>query len=332
MKREPDFSNILKILKREKPNRPTLFEFFLNVPLYEKLVGEKVPETIATTEYHNFMIKAFKKAGYDYATTFGSQFCFPTESKSKKHTASLNEGASITDRASFEAYKWPEPDDFDYSALKDVSFPGNMKLMVCAPGGVLEHAVALMGYENLCIMLYDDPQLVRDVFNGVGSRLLRYYENCINYDTVGLLMSNDDWGFKTQTMLSVKHMREYVFPWHKKIVDLAHDAGKPAILHSCGYHEKVMDDIINVMKYDGKHSYEDIIMPVEEAYTKWGNHIAILGGIDLHFIVSKTPVEIHERCKAMLEHAQSGYALGTGNSVPEYVPFDNYFAMTGSVM
>ena len=29
-----------------------------------------------------------------------------------------------------------------------------------------------------------------------------------------------------------------------------------------------MDDIIDDMKYDAKHSYEDKIMPVEEAYAK----------------------------------------------------------------
>ena len=88
-----------------------------------------------------------------------------------------------------------------------------------------------------------------------------------------------------------------------------------------------MDDIIDDMKYDGKHSFEDIILPVEESYKKWGDRIAILGGIDLHFIVSKTPEEIHNRSKAMLDLGQTGYALGTGNSVPEYVPHENYFAM-----
>ena len=39
-------------------------------------------------------------------------------------------------------------------------------------------------------------------FGAVGSRLVRYYEICAAYDTVGALISNDDWGFKSQTMLS----------------------------------------------------------------------------------------------------------------------------------
>ena len=29
---------------------------------------------------------------------------------------------------------------------------------------------------------------------------------------------------------------------------------------------------------------------------------------------------------------KGGYALGTGNSVPEYVPYENYLAMIGCVL
>ena len=328
MKREPNFDNILKIFRREAPDRPTLFEFFLNTPLYEKLAGEPTPVEKHSLDHHNFLIKAFAKAGYDYATTHASAFRFPVEDKHIKHTASLNDGITINDRDSFGKLKWLEPEDFDDRALRDVTLPGNMKLMVAGPGGVLENVIALVGYDNLCIMIYEDPQLVHDIFEEVGTRLVKYYESFINYDTVGILMSNDDWGFKTQTMLSPEHMREYVFPWHKQIVKVAHKAGKPAVLHSCGYFEEIIDDVINDLKYDGKHSFEDTILPVENAYKKWGDKIAIMGGIDLHFVVTSTPDEIKKRCKSMLNLAGKGFALGTGNSVPEYVPDENYFAMT----
>ncbi|MCL2004189.1 MAG: uroporphyrinogen decarboxylase family protein [Oscillospiraceae bacterium] len=332
MTRQPDFGNILKILRREAPSRHTLFEFFLNDPLYKRLAGMKMPEEAYSLDRNNFYVRAFANAGYDYATIQGSAFHFPTENRRGMKTVSLNEGFVMTDRESFDAYEWPDPDAFDYSGIGRVDLPDGMKLMVCGPCGVLENVTALLGYENLCVMLYEDPQLVHDVFAEVGLRLLRYYENCVKYDTVGLLMVNDDWGFKTQTMLSPAQMREYVFPWHRKIVELAHNAGKPAVLHSCGFFGDIMDDVIDVLKFDGKHSYEDNILPVEDAYRQWGDRIAILGGIDLNFVVSETPEKIRHRCKAMLAIGKTGYALGTGNSVPEYVPVENYFAMTGTVL
>ena len=93
-----------------------------------------------------------------------------------------------------------------------------------------------------------------------------------------------------------------------------------------------MDDIIDDMRYDGKHSYEDTICPVEEMYERYHDRIAILGGIDLDFVCRSTPEAVHARAKAMLERSASrgGYALGSGNSIPAYVPDANYFAMTSA--
>ena len=68
-----------------------------------------------------------------------------------------------------------------------------------------------------------------------------------------------------------------------------HAAGKPAILHSCGNLLDVMDDIIDEMGYDGKHSYEDAIQSVEDAYEAYHERIAILGGFDLDFVVRSAP-------------------------------------------
>ena len=53
-------------------------------------------------------------------------------------------------------------------------------------------------------------------------------------------------------------MRRLVFPWHKKIVEAAHSHGKPAVLHSCGYFQDIIEDVIEDMGYDGRHSYEAV--------------------------------------------------------------------------
>jgi len=333
--REPDFRHMLDALSRKAPEHPVLFELFLNYPLYVRLAGH---EQAGPTMFDNTMLvaEAYANAGYDYSTAYGSQMGFPVAPRNSIKTLSLNDGSVIHDRAEFEAYAWPDPDAFDYSHLGQVNgkLPGKLKLMVMGPGGVLENVTTLVGYDNLCLMLYDDPELARDIFDAVGSRLVRYYENAVNYDSVGMLMSNDDWGFNTQTFLSVADMRKYVFPWHKKIAEVAHRAGKPILLHSCGNATEIFDDIIDYMKYDGKHSYEDVIMPVEECYRRWGSRIAILGGIDVDFMVRADEEQISKRARALLEltRGSGGYALGSGNSIPEYIPQEHYLAMVKTAL
>jgi len=328
---DPDFTNLLAVLNREAPSRPTLFEFFLNGPLYAKLAGLSEEPNWGSGEGLKLLVQAFRNAGYDYVTLHASGMNFPKAAVDSKASRSMNDTAIIFDRQSYDAYTWPDPDAFDYSILDNVApeLPEGMKVVVCGPGGVLENVMQITGYEGLCMMMMDDPELVERIFADVGSRLVRYYEISSPKPSVGAVISNDDWGFSGQTMLSPADMRKYVFPWHERIVDVIHKAGKPAILHSCGNLELVMDDIIDGMRYDGKHSYEDKIMPVEDAYERYGKRIAILGGIDVDFVCRAKPEDVTARAQAMLDRsaARGSYALGSGNSIPHWVPDEGYFAM-----
>lgn len=329
--RKPDFKNLEAVLEKKVPSRPTLFELFLNNRLHKQLANEDECKTYKAYANQEAVIVAYANAGYDYATIRGSSFFFKDADNHVLQTKSLNEGFVITDRDSFNSFVWRNPLDYDYSILERVNeiMEDGMKVIPIGPGGVLENVIELVGYENLCFMIYEDPELVSDIFECVGSRLLSYYEKCLEYKSVGAIMSNDDWGFNKQTMLSPNDMRKYVFPWHKKIVEAAHKSGRYALLHSCGYYRDIIDDLLIDMKYDARHSYEDNIVPVEKAYEELKGKIGVLGGIDVNFMVNASEQEIFHRAKAMIERssASGGYALGTGNSVPEYIPDSHYYAM-----
>ncbi len=326
---------MLAVLHREAPTRPTPFEFIINRDLCVRLAGAAYDQQDPWLGLYRLRITAFHRAGYDYAPVQGSPFHFPTGAFHVASTRSLNEGCLITDRTSFAAYTWPDPDAESYDRLIDITpeLPAGMRLIVFGPGGLLENVISLVGYENLCLLLLDDPDLTAAIFDAVGSRLLRYYEHCAPYETVGAMIVNDDWGFNTQTFLSPADLRRYVIPWHRRIVEVIHAAGKPAILHSCGNLAEVMDDIIDDIKYDGKHSFEDSICPVEDAYELWGGRIAILGGMDVNFLCQASLEEIRARSRAMLRRTttRGGYALGSGNSITNYLDDARYFAMMSAL-
>lgn len=328
----PDFNQLLAVLEHHKPHRPVLFEFFLNDRLYRRLVPE-LAEVHDTSERMLRVGLAFLRLGYDYVNLCPPGFSF-TEGviqRPKEDTVSLNQGSLVHSASDLCAFPWPDPSAAEFSILQKVSasLPAGMKLIAYGPGGVLENVIELVGHENLCVMIKEYPELATLIFGEVGSRLEQFYREAARLDYVGACISNDDWGFKTQTLFSPADMRRFVFPWHKRIVSAIHAGGKPAILHSCGHFERVIEDVIADMGYDARHSYEDAIMPVEQAYERYGSRIAILGGIDVDFICRSDPTDVYQRSKAMLARAanRGGYALGTGNSVPEYVPDEGYFAM-----
>jgi uroporphyrinogen decarboxylase len=329
----PDFKQFEKVLRKEIPDRPVLFEFFLNDPLYKRAIGGKFSSR-TQLDTVNSMIAVFDFFGYDYANVRGSEYRFYTKEETARSaaTVSLNAGATITDRESFDAYRFMDAARCDYSALDRCDMLPGQKLIAWGPGGVLENVIALVGFDNLCLMIYDDEQLVYDIFEAVGSGFVEYYRQCGRHKNVGACISNDDWGFNTQTMLAPADMRRFVFPWHKKIVETIHAADKYALLHSCGNYSMILDDLY-ALNYDGRHSYEDKIERVEDACERFRGKLAVLGGIDLNWLINADEAEIVKRARALVENGMKygGYALGSGNSIPEYVPVEKYLAMIGVV-
>lgn len=330
--RKPDFHNLELVLQKKIPPRPVMFDFIIGDRIEQMLTGEDYK--IATEDERAVTrMKAFDSAGYDHAPIIVRGLSFARRENHVENvvTKSLNDGAVITDRESFKMYQWPEITNCDFDIIRRVGkeMPESMKLVPFSMDGVLENVIGIVGYENLCIMLYEDRELVKDIFDAVGSRILQYFEACLEFDEVGAIIQNDDWGFNTQTFLAPADLREFLFPWHKKIAEAAHRCSKYSILHSCGYYGDVIEDIIEDIKIDGRHSYEDNIIPVEHAYADLHGKIAVMGGMDVDFLATAAPEEVYKRAKAMVNEGQKfgGYALGSGNSIPDYISDVNYLAM-----
>ena len=135
--------------------------------------------------------------------------------------------------------------------------------------------------------------------------------------------------FKTGTLLSPQDMREFVLPGHKKTSEMSHAASKPYFLHSCGDLKAIMDDLINDVKIDAKHSFEDTIESVTTTEGLYGDKIALLGGIDIDFLCRASEEEIRKRVRETLDSClpKGGYCLGSGNSIANYIPVNNYLIM-----
>ena len=203
-----------------------------------------------------------------------------------------------------------------------------MKLNVFYPG-VFEDLTTLMGFENMAIKSIEEPQLLADTLERLTILAETAIDRSAAHPAVGAVFYGEDMGFKTGTMLSPAFMREYVLPCHKRIVAASHKHGKPFILHSCGQIGALMEDLINVVKIDALHSFQDVIEPVEQAYAKYGDRIAILGGLDMDLLARGSEEQVRARARQILEACAPGgnFAFGAGNSITDFIPTANYYAM-----
>jgi len=230
-----------------------------------------------------------------------------------------------------ERYPWPEPEMADLSSYEwlEQNLPEDMSVFMPHIALLFLNLVSLMGFEGLCMNLYDQPELVDATIQQIGQIHCKQVETLCSFNCVKVIFGGDDWGSKTDTMISPKWMTEKIVPWFKKFASIAHEHDRLYLMHNCGNLKNVMPALIEDVSIDGLHSYQDEILPVTEAKKRYGRQLAILGGIDVDFLCRSDHRAIRKRVRDTLDICMpgGGYCLGTGNSVAHYVPLENYLVM-----
>lgn len=230
----------------------------------------------------------------------------------------------------FDSFPWDrlKIDTRDYFSFVGEVLPEGMKATITSS---LYEWVGerLLGYEQMFRKLYQEPDFVEAVFNKWGQIQYDEYERAIGFDCVGAIFHGDDLGYKKGLMISPKMLMKLVFPWFEKYSCLAHQHNKMYCYHVCGNVLKVMKNLIEDVKIDAFHSFQDNIMPVWEFKKRYGHMIGVLGGVDVDKMVRFDKETLGKYVRKILNLCMPGgrYALGSGNSITNYVPLENYLVM-----
>jgi uroporphyrinogen decarboxylase len=347
-KAKPDAEEFVNLLMgKSAVRRVPLVEYIVDDvvmrPIVEELLAKTWVPPAGGTGYLDNLIAFWHGMGYDCVryelslpfTEHTTLIPDAAPGSSKDRSWPDEHKGTIASWSDFERYPWPRVEDFDFSPLEYLNdnLPEGMGFISSHGGGVFEHLSWIMSFEGLCTALYEDPSLVRAITDRLGELMLGFYRHLIDLDRLVVVFPGDDMGYRTATMVSPNALREYVLPWHKRFAALAHDHGVPYFLHSCGNIRAIMEDLIGTVGINGKHSYEDAIIPVEEFQQLYGDRIAVLGGVDINILSGGTPAQVRSRVKQLMDTCgrKGRYAIGSGNSVPSYVPVNNYIALVDEV-
>ncbi|MEE4195065.1 MAG: uroporphyrinogen decarboxylase family protein [Anaerolineae bacterium] len=335
---QPDYTHMLSVLKNQRPARLPVYEHIVNIGSMEKVLNHQFAELSQGDESdrEEFMrqyCRFWQEMTYD---TVSFEVCI-TEILPDNGAIMGGKKGPIQTRTDFERYPWDELQDRYWAKAKPQfdllrkCLPAGMKALGGVGNGAFEISEDLVGYQYLAYMQADDPELFADVYNKIGDLMAAIWQRFLaEYtDVFCICRMGDDLGFKTGTLVSPRTLRQHVLPQYKKVLDQVNAAGMPFLYHSCGKIFSVMDDIID-LGIHAKHSNEDIIAPFDEWIERYSGRIGLCGGIDVDLLCQKTPAEITADVVekgTRFRAAANGYALGSGNSIPEYVPTDGYLAM-----
>ena len=335
------------ILRKDTPGRAHHMELFHDGEISNAIIerydlAKDLDEN--DPDYHRKRYIAFMRfLGFDYvsvgiaySTDMKLRSCLTEDTAAQRRES----GRSYQDEHSgpimswedFEKFEWPNSEAPEAAAELEwyqENLPDDMCIVAWAGGHFAEYMAWLMGYEALCFALYDQRDLVKAIEEKLREMFRVTVKKILQFDRVKMVWASDDMGFKTQPLVSPDDVREFFLPGHKELAAMAHAAGRPYLLHSCGKLLSVMDDLIDDVQIDAKHSFEDTIEDVREVKQSYGQRIAMIGGIDVDFLCRADEQTIRKRVRETLDICMpgGGYCLGTGNTVANYIPLDNYLAM-----
>ncbi|RKX98993.1 MAG: hypothetical protein DRZ90_00810 [Spirochaetes bacterium] len=94
-----------------------------------------------------------------------------------------------------------------------------------------------------------------------------------------------------------------------------------------------MDDLIDVVGIDAKHSNEDAIDTFDVWVERYGKRIGNFGGVEMNVLSLNTPDEVKEYVRNLLPKIEGhgGIAIGTGNQISSYSLPESWIAMSEAV-
>jgi uroporphyrinogen decarboxylase len=338
---QPDFQRLRTALLGGQPDRVPLLELYVDPVIREAFLGRSATDLASEIEF-------YARAGYDAIKISPRVDINPghRESKDARQSSSNLEfnrdrlwapqrAGMITSWEELDSYRWPRPEEIDYGRFEQAArlLPPGMAI-IGQYGDIFTWAWTLMGFETFSFALVDRPDLVAQVMNILGELITGMFAAMAQLPRVEALWYTDDLAFKTGLLVSPDVFRQHLFPWMKKIGRLCADRNIPFMYHSDGKLYDVLEDLL-ACGIDALHPIEPQAMDIRRLKKEYGHRLCLIGNLDLEYTLTRgTPEEVAEKTRALIRDIGpgGGYCLSSSNSIPSYVPVENYRAMVETAL
>ncbi len=229
--------------------------------------------------------------------------------------------------------RWPDPDWYDYSVI-----PSQIRGKEMHPiqGGGSEPFLTyalLRGQEQALIDMVESPEMVHfclgKLFDFCYEDTRRIYEQIPGQVTVSYV--SEDLGSQKSLLYSPAHIREFLVPGMKRMIDLVHQAGAFVIHHSDGAVRKIIPDMIE--------AGIDVLNPIqwrcrgmerEGLKADFGDDLIFHGAVDNQQTLAFDSVE--EVRREVIDNLRilgegGGYILAPCHNIQAVSPPENVVAM-----
>lgn len=233
-------------------------------------------------------------------------------------------------------YQWPDPNDAEMLDPIDeicARYQKDYFIIIDLSSTLIEAAYAhIMGTQKFFLQLFDEPELVAGVLDGLTEYYTEVGKNVIARG-VDMVRVGDDVGAQQSMMLSPVQWRELAKPRFKYMFQEFRKANDELFikLHSCGDYSPIIPDEIELgvdlsglMQPTGGNKDQVGIKK------KYGNDIAFIGGFDVQNLLPRGQVEdIRNGVLAVMKNLAvgGGYIFSPSHYILADVPIQNIYTM-----
>ncbi len=231
-------------------------------------------------------------------------------------------------------FKWPSPQDFEFSGLSDECDEFSDKIIVGGLWSAIQgDGSRMMGFENFLLNIAMSRSLVKalvDRITEVYLELNRSYFELVKGKMDVFFMGND-FGSQNGLLFSEEDWYDIYYENYKKLIDFAHSYGFRVMVHSCGSIDALIPHFISLGV--------DILDPVqittrnmEPGYLglKYGKDIVFHGALDTQKVLSfGTPGETKDHCMEVVRKLNTNGNLiaAPSNNFMNCTPVANIMAV-----
>ena len=201
---------------------------------------------------------------------------------------------------------------------------GGEKAIFAHVWGVVENLYGFIGVEQTLLLMTLDPDLARDLFERLCEFSTRVARNLCAMG-IDVLHISGDVGANNAMIMSPDLWRTAVRPFDVRIIKPGREAGLPISLHSCGFVEPILPDLIEAGVQVVHPIQETAGMDQTEVKREFGDRLTIHGGLDVRELPRMTTeqVEATVREKMATLKPGGGFIFNTGHTVQPDTPLEH---------
>jgi uroporphyrinogen decarboxylase len=261
----------------------------------------------------------YKKIGYGRGV-YLEQVIFPLE--------------KVTTIQELEDFSWPNPDDYDYSALPSIIEKCGERAVSCGYHALFTFHQYLRGLELNLVDPMMDPDFTKVLIKKISDFFIEYHGRCFEAakGKIDFTQVTDDWGSQTGLLSDISIFDEFYRSEMQQGIDLAHAHNIKVLHHNDGDCRPLLPRLVEMGI--------DILNPIQwscgnwdlaELKEKYGKDICFHSAVDnQNTLPFGSPEDVRKEAKNLIETLGSdrtGFILGPCHNLQSNTSVENILAL-----